>query len=384
MNARVYAFYGSLFGVSFPLFGTLLQALFFESAGDAGFLSRMGQAQTMPLMWIVDMAPLVLGLLAGLGGLREDQFRAIQDAKREQLRTTAAELYTGAQSLHSTVSSFSSMTTQTAATVRETTATMQQLSQTAARAALGAETVVGLTNATKKSSEDGLQEIKLSIAELAKLSEDVRGLAKSIEGINERMRNIFEISSVMNYLGERFQGLADSAANEIGQGEASAGLPLGLRFIVAEMRRQGKDAMNGANLVQNIIKEMQKVMTATMTAAQNGVRRAERGAQIANRTGDNIMRMTTALQNSSHAAMQIATIASQQDQGIDEVLKSMNQVYLATEEAMASTQRVADQARGLNDLAKRLDVSVRVHGAQLPTPALKEPRALPKSAGGGF
>ncbi len=381
MNARVYGFYGVLFGVAFPLFGTLLQALLFDASGS-GFLTGIGHAQGLPLLWIVDTAPFVFGLMGYVAGKREDQFRAIEGAKREQLRTTAAELFTGAKSLLSTVSSFSSMTTQTAASVRETTTTMEQLGQTAARAALGAETVVGLTNSTKKSSEDGLQEIKLSIGELAKLSEDVRGLAKSIEGINQRMRNIFEIASVMNYLGERFQSLADSAANEIGQGEASDGLPLGLRFIVAEMRRQGKDAMNRASLVQNIINEMQKVMTATMTAAQNGVRRAERGAQIANRTGDNIKRMSTALQSSSHAAMEIATIARQQDQGIDEVLKSMNQVYLATEEAMTSTQRVADEARGLNDLAKRLDASVRVHGAQLPAPALKMPRALLKLTGG--
>jgi len=380
MNARVYAFYGVLFGVSFPFCGMVLQALFFD-ASAGGFFSRLGHAQALPLMWIVDMAPLVLGAVGYLAGKREDEFNAFEDSKKEQLRTTAGELFTGAQALLSTVSSFSAMTTQTAASVRETTNTMQQLSQTAGRAALSAETVVGIANATKKSSEDGLQEIKFSVTELVKLSEDVRGLAKSIEGINERMRNIFEIASVMNYLGDRFQSLADSAASEMGQGDAQ-GLPMGLRFIVAEMRRQGKDAKNGATLVQNMVNEMQKVMASTMSAAENGVRRAERGAQIANRTGDNIKRMSSALVNSSQAAMEIANIAKQQDQGIDEVLKSMNQVYLATEEAMVSTQRVAEEAKGLNELASRIDNTVRVNGAMTANPALKMPRALLKLTGG--
>ncbi len=380
MNARAYAFYGVLFGVSFPFLGTLLQALSSDATAN-GFLSRIGHAQALPVMWLVDLAPLVLGLLGYIAGKREDEFHSFQDSKREQLKMTAGELFTGAQSLLSTVSSFSAMTTQTAASVRETSSTMQHLGQNAARAALSAETVVGIASATKKSSEDGLQEIKLSVSELVKLSEDVRGLAKSIEGINDRMRNIFEIASVMNYLGDRFQGLADSAASEIGQGEAAQGLPLGLRFIVAEMRRQGKDAKSGATLVQNIVNEMQKVMTATMAAAEIGVKRAERGAQIASRTGDNIKRMSSALQNSSQAATEIATIARQQDQGIEDVLKSMNQVYLATEEAMTTTQRVADEAKGLHDLASRIDASVRVNGVQ-PTPALKMPRALLKLTGG--
>jgi methyl-accepting chemotaxis protein len=380
MNARVYAFYGVLFGVSFPFFGTLLQALFLDAA-VGGFFTRLGHAQSMPIMWIVDTAPIVFGLLGHMVGKREDEFCSREDSKREQLKTTAGELFAGAENLLSTVSSFSAMATQTATSVRETTNTMQQLSQTAGRAALSAETVVGIANATKKSSEDGLQEIKFSVAELVKLSEDVRGLAKSVEGINERMRNIFEIASVMNYLGDRFQSLADSAASEMGQGDAQ-GLPMGLRFIVAEMRRQGKDAKNGATLVQNMVNEMQKVMTNTMSAAENGVRRAERGAQIANRTGDNIKRMSSALLNSSQAAMEIANIAKQQDSGIDEVLKSMNQVYLATEEAMSSTQRVAEEAKGLKDLAGRIDSSVRVNGAMTAAPALKMPRALLKLTGG--
>jgi len=371
MNARVYGLYGCILGFVLPIVGMLMQAMF-SDAGGAGFGARLGHAQSLPVMWLMDLAPVVFGVIGFIVGSREDQFRSLEDSKRAQLSGTATELYTGAQGLLSTVSSFSSMTSQTAASVRETTTTMQQLSQTAARAALSAETVVGLANATKKSSEDGLQEIKLSVSELLKLSEDVRALAKSVEGINERMRSIFEIASVMNYLGERFQGLADSAATEIGQ--SAEGLPLGLRFIVAEMRRQGKDAKNGATLVQNIVNEMQKVMTATMSAAENGVKRAERGAQIANRTGDNIKRMSAALQNSSQAAMEIATIAKQQDHGIDEVLKSLNQVYLATEEAMSSTQRVAGEAKVLNDLASRLDATVRVNGA-LSTPALMPPAA---------
>ena len=258
---------------------------------------------------------------------------------------------------------------------------MQQLSQAATRTALSAETVVGLALATKKSSEDGLQEIKTSIAELLRLSDDVRGLAKSVDGVNQRMRNIFEVASVMNYLGERFQNLADSAAVELGDGRGEP-LPNGLRFIVAEMKRQGKDAKNGATLVQNIINDMQKVMAATMAAAENGVRRAEQGAQIANRTGDNIKRMTMALQSSSRSATEIASIAKQQDEGIDEVLKSLNQVYLVTEDAMTSTQRVAFEVKALNDLASRLDASVQKNAGPLARPVLPLPRVLLKLAGG--
>jgi methyl-accepting chemotaxis protein len=92
--------------------------------------------------------------------------------------------------------------------------------------------------------------------------------------------------------------------------------------------------------------------------------------------------MSSALLNSSQAAMEIANIAKQQDTGIDEVLKTMNQVYLATEEAMTSTKRVADEAKSLRELANRIESTVRVNGALTGAPQLKMPKALLKLTGG--
>jgi methyl-accepting chemotaxis protein len=104
-------------------------------------------------------------------------------------------------------------------------------------------------------------------------------------------------------------------------------------------------------------------MATALAAAQNGVRRAEYGADVAGKTGDNIKRLATALRDSSQAAKQIAMVAQQQDHGIDQVLKAMNEIYLASEETMASTQRVANEAKALNDVARRLESSVKVIGS---------------------
>jgi methyl-accepting chemotaxis protein len=52
-------------------------------------------------------------------------------------------------------------------------------------------------------------------------------------------------------------------------------------------------------------------------------------------------------------------VAQQQDRGIDQVLGAMNEIYLATQESMASTQAVATEAKALNDLASGLKRSVQ-------------------------
>ena len=352
MYTRSYAIAGAVFGCLFPLVGTMIEAIYRGyGLGLQGFLT----AQSSPLLWIIDTAPLFLGVFASLAGRRQDQILAIEGARREGYLKTASELFTAAQALLSTVSSFSSMTAETAASVRETTATMGQLGQTATKAALTAETVIGLARQGERTSVEGLSAVDTSLGEMMKLADEVRALSTKIEGLNTRMRDIFEIASVVSYVADRSQRLADAAAAE----SAKAG-PAARAFsnVVAEMRSHADEAKKAAAQVKAILSDVHKAMLAAMTAAEVGIRRAEQGAQVASGTGETIRRLATALRDSSQAAKEIATVAQQQDHGIDQVLKAMNEIYLATQETMSSTHAVATEAKALNDLASGLKRAV--------------------------
>jgi len=353
MYARRYALLGALFGFGFPLIGTLVEAVHRGyGLGLQGFL----RAQSSPLLWIIDTAPLVLTVLAGMVGMRQDSLAALTDTRRTEFLSAAGELVTTAQSLLSTVSSFSSMTAETAASVRETTATMGQLGQTATKAALTAETVIGLARQGEKTSLEGLDALEESQAEMGKLAAEVRGLSDRIEALNARMRDIFEIASVVNFIAERSQRLAESADAEVQK--AGPSVP-GLGDVVGEMRHHAEDAKRAAAQVKVVLSEVHKAMLAAMTAAEVGTQRAEHGAAVASRSGETIRRLAGALRDSSQAAKEIALVAQQQDHGIDQVLKAMNEIYLATQETMTSTQNVASEAKALNDLASELKKSVQ-------------------------
>jgi methyl-accepting chemotaxis protein len=353
MNAKRYALYGALFGLCFPVFGSVFQAL--VAFGDLPFGAGLGKAQAMPLMWVIDTAPVFLGLFASFAGHRQDQVIAFEAARREAFARTAGDLFTAAQALHSTVSSFSSATSETAASVRETTATMDQLGRTATRAALTAETVIGLAQSSQRSSEEGLQAVEASTAEMQELAEEVRGLSRRIEGLNEHMRDIFEIASAVGDIADRFQRLADGATSEVRKNPAARGF----EPVVAEMRRHSEEAKKAVAQVKGILGEVHKAMVGAMTAVESGVRRAEQGAQVVAATGVSIRRLATALGDSSVAAREIAVVAQQQDHGIDQVLEAMNEIYLATQATMASTQQVASEAKALNDLAGSLRKSAQ-------------------------
>jgi len=355
MSARRYTLYGALFGLSFPIFGSLIEAWVIAGRQGIPFGEGLAAAQREPLLIIIWSAPLFLGLFAWFAGRRQDEIVAMDDQRREDFGRTAQDLFGSAQTLLSTVSSFSSMTAETAASVRETTATMGQLGQTATKAALTAETVIGLAQSSRRSADDGVAAAETATGEMGKLSTEVRGLSRSIEQLNARMRDVFEVASVVNYIADRSQRLAESAAAEV---QKTGQLAEGLQGVVGEMRHHAEDAKRAAVQVKGVLGEVHKAMLAAMTQAEIGVRRAEQSAQVAAGSGESIKRLAAALRDSSEAARQIATVAQQQDHGIDQVLKAMNEIYMATQETMAATQQVAGQARSLNDLAQGLKQQV--------------------------
>jgi two-component system, OmpR family, aerobic respiration control sensor histidine kinase ArcB len=65
-----YSWAGALFGLAFPLLATLIKLLQFHLSVNLSNISTLHYSE--PLMWIIDTAPLFLGLLAGVAGKRQD------------------------------------------------------------------------------------------------------------------------------------------------------------------------------------------------------------------------------------------------------------------------------------------------------------------------
>jgi methyl-accepting chemotaxis protein len=353
-HAVTYAVWGALAGALFFVVGAGVEAARRPEVG-AGAAGLLRVVEQTPLLWIVGTAPLFLGLLAGFAGQRQDQLAAIDAARRDGFLKTASELFTAAQSLLSTVSSFSSMTAGTAASVRETTATMGQLGHTATQAALTAETVIGLARRGERASAEGLASVEACLTELRKVADEVRGFSQRMAMLDGRMHEVLEAAAMVGRVAERSQRLAEAAEAEARRGGPAS---VGLEEVAAALRQQSEDASLASARVQAGLAEVHDSVRAALTAADGGRRRVEQGADVASGAGETIERLTRALRDASDAAREIAAVAQQQDRGIDQVLRSMNEIYLATQESMTSTQAVATEAKALNDLASGLKRAV--------------------------
>ena len=88
-----YAIAGILFGFAFPLVGTGIRLA--QSGGGFGLAAIARVQAADPLLWIIDTAPLFLGLLALFAGVRQDAATArnVQlQAREQELRSIQATL----------------------------------------------------------------------------------------------------------------------------------------------------------------------------------------------------------------------------------------------------------------------------------------------------
>jgi len=351
VNAARFLLYGATLGIGLPVIATFVEARH-RYGGDL----RAAWADS-PLLWLIVTTPLVVAALAWMVGRRQDQVLQVDADRAAALDRTAQELAGAATALFGSVSAFSAMTADTAASVQQTTQTMTSLSQTAMRAALTAETVIGLAQKSTRKSEEGLRSVEQSVAGMVRLAEDVKVWAGSTDVLSEKLRAIFAIHAVLAEVADRSQALAREA-----RGEAERAGPAGAGFarVALQMAEHAADARTASDQARALIGQVDQAMAQVLSGMQVGRQQAETGAQGAARTGQTIRSLAATIHDSSGAAREIATVAQQQDRGIEETLKAMNAIFLSVQEAVAQTARVAAQARALSDLAAGLEA--QVHG----------------------
>ncbi len=93
-EANKYTLYGAFFGACFPL-GSILFLYIIGDLGEThGFVQLVSAAHRNTLLYVIDTAPLFLGLFARLAGLRQERLHRFSDSLEQQVgeKTRSLEL----------------------------------------------------------------------------------------------------------------------------------------------------------------------------------------------------------------------------------------------------------------------------------------------------
>ncbi len=86
-----FTLYGALFGLLFPLAGTLIQS--YMTFGSIHLTCLLKTQQQFSLLWIIDTAPFWLGLFALFGGIQLDKVNVYKDALEIDVKEKVVQLH---------------------------------------------------------------------------------------------------------------------------------------------------------------------------------------------------------------------------------------------------------------------------------------------------
>lgn len=322
--------------------GTLLAVIFVQVAGL--WISR---SIAKPLRNVVEISKNV-----ALGDLRNPTLPEASDQEIRQLSESFNQMLAGLKDLASqTINVTENLnaaaseilastqqqavgTRQQAATIQEITATMEEVRQSGAQIAERAKQVATAAQSASNSTASGLCAVEDTNRTMEDIRQQVEQVAENIVALSEKTQAIGDIIATVNDLAERSNLLALNAAIEA----ASAG-EQGNRFSVVanEIKNLADQAKESTVEVRTILGEIQRGINSSVMLTEEAVKRVESGKQKADVTEQTIRQMASTTQESVEAFQQIIGATGQQQIGMEQLTKGMQDIRQSATQTAAST-----------------------------------------------
>ncbi len=268
-----------------------------------------------------------------------------------ELQEGTSVLATSSQEILSSTSQVSSSAQETATSISEITTTVEEVKQTASLASQKAKHVTAAAQRTVKVSQEGRQSVETFIQSMADIREQMQAVADSIVRLSEQSQSIGDIVASVGDLAEQSNMLGVNASIEaVKAGEHGKGFSV----VAQEVKTLAAQSRQATAQVRTILMDIQKAMTNAVMVVEQSDKAVEGGFQQIKASGDTIRTLAESIDESSGAALQIASSSQQQLVGMDQIAVAMGSIKQASQANVEGTRQSEQAARNLHALGLRL------------------------------
>ena len=249
-------------------------------------------------------------------------------------------------------------TKEQAATVQEITSTMQEISQAGAQIVAKAKEVAAVAEQASASSTSGMEAVQNTNRTMEAIREQVEEVAENIVALSEKTQAVGEIITTVNEIAEQSNLLALNATIEA----AEAGQD-GNRFsvVAAEMKNLADQAKECTVHVRKILGEIQKAINTSVMLTEEAVKRVESGKRQADVSENVIRQISSTTEESIQAFQQIIGATNQQQIGLEQVARGMQDIDQAAQQTATGTGQLEQAVVNLSALSKQLRTAVATY-----------------------
>ncbi|AZN39007.1 methyl-accepting chemotaxis protein [Paenibacillus albus] len=298
-----------------------------ELSGNEGDLTVRLQAHTNDEIGV---------LASAFNSLMDNLQRLIGQAKQSARGVSALAEELSSASLQQARGSMSQ-----AGATQSVKALFNQLSDEIDAVTNNAEEAVRFTQLTQQNAEAGVDTVGASIRSMNQLSSQITLLERD-------SRQVEEIIEVIGGIAEQTNLLALNAAIEAARaGDQGRGFAV----VADEVRNLAERSIEAAKQITAIISGMQNNMKQSVKAVSET-------ANLFENTGHSFSNINTMIQNTAQQVSKIASASEQQNDKSKQLLHSIGQIALLSEESAAASEKSSGSTLSLVAMAEELNHSV--------------------------
>jgi methyl-accepting chemotaxis protein len=201
----------------------------------------------------------------------------------------------------------------------------------------------------------GRKSVQQAIEGIERINDNVQTTANKFQILEERSREINEITEVISGIAHQTNRLAlDAAIQAAMAGENGKGFGA----VAADIRRLAERSKDQASIITRIVRSVREEISAVAHSMQDTEREAAVETRLAGETGLSLETIFTAIEQQAHEIAHINQIAHRQLQSANAVVQIMQNVAEYTRQSSTCTYDASRNMERLARLVERLRVSV--------------------------
>jgi methyl-accepting chemotaxis protein len=343
----------------------LTGALLFLSAAiaAAGIAAWLARGMAAPLESLQQAAASISAgdLTHRIDYRSEDEVGALAEAFRGMverlrgmltgLRATSTELSSAANTLSLLTQAQTELLETQAWNVARTTTTTRELERNSALASARTDSVLTVARRALHIGETGESAATRSLEGIGQIRESVRSIISRSTQLRDQTRQVGEVVETVKDLATRSHVLSLNASIEASRaGESGRGFAV----VAAEMRALADQSGHAATHIGKTVEDILAAIEATLRVTDASNRGMEGSMTQIRASGESLREIGAIVQETSEAALQIASAVTQQGHGIGQIAVAMRELNTGMESTVNRIQEVDEAAANLKRTADRI------------------------------
>lgn len=276
----------------------------------------------------------------GLDGLEElEQSAAELEEGTAAVRSTFSEVMALTARLNDELEKISDGAKRQAMRYQEIGALAQRMAEATGEVSAKSEAMAASADQTLSSARSGATAVARTIDEMKAIRATVIDNAEKIRQLGERSERIGEIVTVIGELANQTNLLALNAAIEAARaGEQGRGFAV----VASEVRRLAERSNKAAKDIAELVADITRQTSEAIAAMKAGTDQVEAGVVLADEAGAALSEIERVVELSANEIRFISESAAQSAHRIEELVRSIEDVALITEENSTTVKQIAE------------------------------------------